>query len=146
MKLSKNFTLEELLHSSTGKSLGIKNEANREQIINLVWLSITLQQIRDYIGKPLIVISGFRNEVLNKAVGGSKTSEHCDGRAADIKVDKETFEWIRENLEYNQLIWEFGNDDHPDWVHISIPRIGERGKMEVLKAVKKNGKTVYERI
>jgi len=145
MKLSENFTLAELTKSSTAKRLGIDNTPNPEQLENLVELCHkVLQPLRDAIG-PIRISSGLRVPELNKAIGGSTTSQHCaiNGAAADIDIDdnKEVFEYIKNNLQFDQLIWEFGNEKQPDWVHVSYHYGHNRG--QVLKAIKKDGKTKY---
>lgn len=143
MQISKNFTLKELTHSDTAIRLSIKNEPDTKCIGNLVLLSrMCLQPIRDHFRSPVRVSSGFRCKKLNKVIGGSLTSQHIEGKAADITVPTvyvgELFNWCRYNLEYDQLILEFNN-----WVHISY---SEKNRMEVLVASKVNGKTIYERL
>ena len=131
-KLSKNFTYEELVKSTTATRLKINNTPNKEQHDNLKKLAETvLQPIRDKYGKPLIVSSGFRCEKLNKAVGGAKTSQHCKGEAADIRTvsdsiadNKALFNFILEminkgEIKVGQLIDEYGYN----WIHVSLPRV-----------------------
>ena len=148
MKLSDNFTLAEMTKSSTAKRLGIDNTPNPQQLENLVELCHkVLQPLRDAIG-PINISSGLRVPELNKAVGGSATSQHCamNGAAADIDVqdNKEVFDFIKNNLQFDQLIWEFGDDSNPAWVHVSYKTENNRG--EILEAFKKNGRTQYRRI
>lgn len=145
MKLSENFTLAELTKSSTAKRLGIENTPDPQQLENLVELcQKVLQPLRDAIG-PIRISSGLRVPALNKAIGGSSTSQHCaiNGAAADIDIDdnKKVFDYIKNNLQFDQLIWEFGNEKQPDWVHVSYHYGHNRG--QVLKAIKKDGKTKY---
>lgn len=145
MKLSENFTLAELTKSSTATRLGIDNTPTPEQLENLAELCHkVLQPLRDAIG-PIRISSGLRVPALNKAIGGSKTSQHCaiNGAAADIDIEdnKKVFDYIKNNLQFDQLIWEFGNSKQPDWVHVSYHYGHNRG--QVLKAVKKEGKTKY---
>lgn len=145
MKLSENFTLAELTKSSTATRLGIDNTPNPEQLENLVELCHKiLQPLRDAIG-PIRISSGLRVPALNKAIGGSSTSQHCaiNGAAADIDIEdnKKVFDYIKNNLQFDQLIWEFGNEKQPDWVHVSYHYGHNRG--QVLKAIKKDGKTKY---
>jgi len=145
MKLSENFTLAELTKSSTATRLGIDNSPNPEQLENLVELCHkVLQPLREAIG-PINISSGLRVPALNKAIGGSATSQHCaiNGAAADIDIadNKKAFDYIKDNIEFDQLIWEFGNDKQPDWVHVSYRLDNNRG--QILRAVKKNGKTAY---
>ena len=146
MQLSKNFSLAEMTKSVTAKRLGIDNTPNEEQIAFLRELcEAVLQPLRDHIG-PVSITSGLRVPALNRAVGGSGTSQHCalNGAAADIDMDAkntEVFNYIKDNLVFDQLIWEFGNDKFHDWVHVSYNYGHNRG--QVLKAIKQNGKTKY---
>ena len=146
MNLSKNFTLKEMTKSVTAKRLGIDNTPDDQQIAFMVELcENVLQPLRDALG-PITISSGLRVPALNKAIGGSSSSQHCAlrGAAADIDMDEknaEAFNYIKDNLIFDQLIWEFGDNDCPDWVHVSYHYGHNRG--QVLKAVKKNGKTTY---
>ena len=131
-KLSKNFTLEELTKSATAKRKGIDNEPNEDALVDLKRLAKeVLQPVRDKYGKPIIVTSGYRGEKLNKAIGGSKTSQHMLGQAADIEAldgnNAELFKIIKSMMEdgklmVGQLIWEYGTKKQPNWVHVSLPR------------------------
>ena len=146
-KLSANFSVSELTRSQTATRKGIDNSPNDEQLANLKALcENVLQPIRDYFGKPVRISSGLRVPELNAAIGGSTTSDHCKGMAADIEIpgvdNKELAEWIGENLEFRQLILEFYTGE-PDsgWVHVSYNY--DDNKQQVLTATKQNGKTVY---
>jgi len=150
MRLSKNFTLTEFTKSQTGSRLGIDNTPNEEQLENIIHLvENIIQPVRDHYRSPLTINSGFRGPKLNKAVGGSKTSQHCKGEAADIEcpgvANYDLAKYIMENLEYDQLILEFYTPGIPDsgWVHVSLKRDGVQRK-QALTAVKENGKTVYK--
>ena len=146
MQLSKNFSLAEMTKSVTAKRLGIDNTPDEQQIEFLRELcESVLQPLRDELG-PITITSGLRVLKLNKAVGGSGTSQHCalNGAAADIDMDDkntEVFNYIKDNLVFDQLIWEFGDNECPDWVHVSYHYGHNRG--QILKAVKQNGKTKY---
>lgn len=147
MKLSANFSTSELTRSQTAARKGIKNQPNEEQLANLKALcENVLQPIRDHFGKPVRISSGLRVPELNAAIGGSTTSDHCKGMAADIELpgvdNKELAEWIGENLEFRQLILEFYTGE-PDsgWVHVSYDY--SDNKQQVLTATKQGGKTVY---
>lgn len=105
-------------------------------------------RVREHFGKPIGVTSFYRSQALNKAIGGSVTSQHTSGEAIDIDADvyggvtnKEIFDFIKDNLTFDQLIWEFGNNDNPDWVHVSYAPVN-RG--QVLRAIRSNGKTTYQ--
>jgi zinc D-Ala-D-Ala carboxypeptidase len=147
MKLSKNFSLEELTKSDTAVRRGISNVPSDDVTNNIQELvDNVLQPVRDRLG-PVVVTSGYRSPELNTAIGGSKTSDHCLGMAADIEVlgidNKITAEYIRDNLVFTQLILEFYKDGVPDsgWVHVSFDP--KDLKKQVLRADKVNGKTHY---
>ena len=148
MNLTKNFTLHELTKSETALRLGLSNELGEAEIQNLTTLcEKVLQPVRDHFGKGVKVNSGFRHPDVNKAVGGSTTSDHCKGFAADIEIpgiaNAELAQWIADNLEFRQLILEFYTPGIPDsgWVHVSYNP--DDLKKQVLTATKQNGKTVY---
>ena len=139
MKLSENFTLAELTDTDTG----IANNPSQGEINNLKLLvQKVLQPVRDKFG-VINVTSGFRSPLVNSAVGGSATSDHVHGRAADIQCEDmaTVFKYIRKNLPFKQLIWEFGTDTQPKWIHVAYDV--NNNKSEVLKAIKKGGKTKY---
>lgn len=147
MKLSKNFSLEELTKSDTAIRRGISNVPSDDIINNIQELvDNVLQPVRERLG-PVVVTSGYRSPELNTAIGGSKTSDHCLGMAADIEVlgidNKVTAEYIRDNVVFTQLILEFYKDGVPDsgWVHVSFDP--KDLKKQVLRADKVNGKTHY---
>ena len=149
MNLSKNLTLREVTKSDTVIRKGVSNEPNAEQLENLkVLANEVFQKIRDHFGVPIKVTSGFRSEALNKLIKGSKTSDHMKGCAIDIDMDGtpditnvQVFNFIKDNLTFRQLIWEFGDNNNPDWVHVAYVK-GDN-KKQVLRAVKKDSKTVY---
>jgi len=123
MNLTKNFTLQEMYKSTTAIRLGIDNTPSDIAINNLRLLcNNVLQPLRDHMDESIKVNSGYRSPDLNKKIGGSKSSQHCLGQAADISCGERTaeiYEYIKNNLIFDQIIWEFGNDDNPDWVHVS---------------------------
>jgi zinc D-Ala-D-Ala carboxypeptidase len=148
MNLTKNFTLAEMTKSETALRLGMDNTPGEQEISALKLLAErVLQPVRDHFGKGVKVNSGFRHPEVNAKVGGSKTSDHCRGQAADIEIpgvaNAELAEWIRDNLEFRQLILEYYQIGVPDsgWVHVSY--VPEDNKKQVLTATKQNGKTVY---
>jgi hypothetical protein len=150
MNLSANFSLKELTKSDTATRLGIDNTPNQETIDNLKMLcEKVLQPVREHFGKSVTVNSGYRSPELNSspAVGGSKTSDHCKGMAADIEIagvaNAELAQWIMDNLDYTQLILEFYTQGIPDsgWVHVSYDP--NNLKKQELTAVKVAGKTQY---
>ena len=148
MNLSANFTLKELTKSDTATRLGLDNTPDEATIENLKLLcQEVLQPIREHFGKSVTVNSGYRSPESNAAVGGSKTSDHCKGQAADIEIDgipnPELAKWIMDNLDYTQLILEFYTQGQPNsgWVHVSYDP--NNIKMQELTAVKIAGKTTY---
>ena len=146
MRLSKHFTLDEFIKSATATRLGIDNTPD-EKVLNCIQALVdnVLEPLRVHYGRPIIITSGYRCPKLNKAVGGSSTSQHAVGQAVDIRSvsdsredNKEIFDMILEmKLPFDQLINEFGYD----WVHVSF---GPRNRRQVLKAEKSGGKTVYK--
>lgn len=149
MHLTKNFTLEELTKSETALRFDLDNEPNDEQLANLVALcECVLQPVRDHFGKGVKVNSGLRTPEVNAKVGGSKTSDHCKGMAADIEIpgvaNADLAQFIVDSgMEFRQLILEFYTPGIPDsgWVHVSYNPADN--KKQVLTATKQNGKTVY---
>jgi hypothetical protein len=149
MKLTENFSLSEMTKSETALRQGLDNTPGEEEIENLRKLAENvLQPIRDAYGRGVKVNSGFRHPDVNAAVGGSRTSDHCRGQAADIEIpgvaNAELAQWISENLEFRQLILEFYTPGVPDsgWVHVSY--VEGDNKKQVMTAMKENGKTVYK--
>jgi zinc D-Ala-D-Ala carboxypeptidase len=151
MKLTTNLSLAEVTKSATALRKGIANEPTIAHLEALKAVANNIfQPCRDYFGKPLAVTSGYRSEALNDLIGGSKKSQHSKGEALDLDAqvyggftNAELFNYIREHLTFDQLIWEFGTDQEPDWVHCSYKSEGNRG--EVLVAYKENGKTRYKK-
>ena len=148
-KISKNITYNEAVHSNTAKRKGIENIPNENQIANMMTIAeMIFQPLRSYVGGPIKITSFFRSPELNRAIGGSKSSQHCKGQAMDLddvygyKTNAEMFDYIRENLDFDQLIWEFGDDKNPNWIHVSYVDKQEN-RNRCLKAYKKNGKTKY---
>ena len=152
MKLSKNLTLAECLRSQTAKRLGIKNEPHEEWVIEHLQkvAEYIFQPCREHFGVPIYVSSGYRSPDLNRAIGGSKRSQHMEGRALDLDADvyggvtnAEIFNYIKENLDFDQMVWEFGEDDNPDWVHVSYVS-PETNRKRCLKAERNDsGKVTY---
>ena len=148
-KISKNITYNEAVHSNTAKRKGIESIPNENQIAAMMTIAeMIFQPLRSYVGGPIKITSFFRSPELNQAIGGSKSSQHCKGQAMDLddvygyKTNAEMFDYIRENLDFDQLIWEFGDDNNPNWIHVSYVDKQEN-RNRCLKAYKKNGKTKY---
>ena len=151
MKLSKNLTLDEVTKSATAIKKGISNEPTIEHMENLKAIAENIfQPAREHFGVPIAVTSGYRSEELNNLIGGSsRTSQHCKGQALDIDAhvyggvtNKDLFEYLLDHTDFDQLIWEFGVAQDPDWVHVSYKKEGNRG--EVLRAKRIKGKVHYE--
>ena len=150
MQLSKNLMLAEVTRSETAKRKGISNMPTPEHIENFKLLAEKVfQPIREHFGKPIIISSGYRSKALNTAIGGALSSQHCQGEAIDIDMDgtditnAQVFNYIKDNLEFDQLIWEFGTATNPDWVHVSYESKGKQRK-QILRAVKNGGATSYK--
>jgi zinc D-Ala-D-Ala carboxypeptidase len=152
MKLTANFHLEELIKSQVAERKGINNNPSPMQIENLKALAVNiLQPLRSQFDKPLIISSGFRCAQLNIEIGSSVHSEHCadnKSAAADFEIsgvdNKELAEWIKSNLEWNQLILEFYREGEPSsgWVHCSYST--DLNKKQSLIAYRQDGKTQYK--
>lgn len=152
MKLSKNLSLSEMTKSNTAKRKGISNQPTEDHMENMIDLAnVIFQPIRNHFGVPIHISSGYRSEELNKAINGSKSSQHCKGEAIDIDMDyksgpsnAEVFNFIKDNLDFDQLIWEFGDENNPSWVHVSYDTdFGQRKQMLVAYKNSK-GKTKYK--
>jgi len=149
-RISKNITYKEAIHSNTAKRMGIENIPNEEQIANMFTIAeMIFQPLRSFVGGPIKITSFFRSPKLNQAIGGSKSSQHCKGQAMDLddvyghKTNAEMFMYIRENLDFDQLIWEFGDEENPNWIHVSYVD-KQKNRNRCLKAYKDNGKTKYK--
>ena len=147
-------TYAEATKSQQAIRLGLPNDPTEEHLKNMQHIGVTIfdklrKAMHDKYGKPLAVTSFYRSPAVNQAIGGSSSSQHVSGEAIDADADvfggctnKEVFDWIRKNCTFDQLIWEFGTDNNPDWVHFSLKRVG-KNRMQVLRAIKENGKTRY---
>ena len=150
-RISKHITYAEAIHSNTAKRKGLDNTPSPA---NVETMKITAEKIfeplRSWVGGPIKVTSMFRSPDLNTAIGGSKTSQHMKGQAMDLddvyghKTNAEMYHWIKENLNFDQLIWEFGTDTNPNWIHVSYVN-DEDNRNRCLKAYKDDrGKTKYK--
>lgn len=149
MKISNNISYSEAIRSNTATRRGIDNTPGDYEITNMVGIAENIfEPLRKWVGGPIKINSMFRCEELNTAIGGSSRSQHCQGRAIDVddtfgnKTNAEMFNYIKENLNFDQLIWEFGDDANPDWVHVSYVS-KEENRNRILKASRINGKTTY---
>ena len=147
--ISKHISYKEGVHSITAIRLGIENVPDNKQLNNMELISEKIfEPLRQWVGGPIKINSFFRCPDLNKAIGGSSKSQHCKGQAMDIDdnyghaTNAEMYHWIKKNLDFDQMIWEFGDDDNPAWVHISYVS-SEDNRNRCLKAYKEKGKTKY---
>jgi hypothetical protein len=150
MSISKHISYKEGVYSRTALRRGIKNNPNAEQMENMVAIAEEVfEPLRMWVGGPIKINSFFRSPELNKAIGGSGKSQHCHGQAIDLDdtfgraTNAEMFEFIKENLDFDQIIWEFGDEANPDWVHVSYVS-PEQNRNRCLKAYRENGKTNYK--
>ena len=149
-KISKHVSYKEGVRSNTATRLDIDNTPSSYELSNMGILADNLfEPLRRWVAGPIKINSFYRSPKLNTAIGGSNSSQHCQGRAMDIddtfghKTNAEMFNYIKENLNFDQIIWEFGNDKNPDWVHVSYVSESEnRGRALLVKKVK--GKNAYE--
>jgi zinc D-Ala-D-Ala carboxypeptidase len=148
--ISKNITYKEATRSDAAKREGIDNTPGAEQLENMRRVAESVfQPVRENFDCPIYVSSFFRSEELNKAMKGSSSSTHMKGEAMDLDADvfgevtnAQIFHYIKDNLEFDQLIWEFGTEEEAAWVHVSLSKNNNRNQILVAKKVK--GKTVYE--
>jgi zinc D-Ala-D-Ala carboxypeptidase len=148
-KLSKHVSYKEGVYSITAKRLGLENNPTDAHLENMKLIAEKVfEPLRSYVGGPIKINSFYRGPELNKAIGGSAKSQHCHGQAMDIddtyghKSNADMYMYIKENLDYDQMIWEFGDDKNPDWVHVSYVS-QEKNRNRCLKAYREGGKTKY---
>ena len=152
MRISEHLDLSEVIRSETAKRHGISNMPTPEHIENFKKLAENVfEKVRNHFRCPIHISSGYRSKELNACTpGASATSQHSSGEAIDIDMqgnsngvtNKMIFDYIKDNLEWDQLIYEFGDDKEPSWVHVSYESTGKQRK-QVLRATKVNGKTTY---
>ena len=147
--ISEHISYKEGVRSNTATRRGIDNTPNAEQLDNMELVAEEVfEPLRAYVGGPIKINSFFRCPELNKAIGGSSKSQHCKGQAMDIDdtfgrmTNAEMYHWIKDYLDFDQMIWEFGDDDNPDWVHVSYVS-PEENRNRCLKAYREDGKTKY---
>jgi len=148
--ISKHISYKEGIHSNTALRRNIDNTPSDEQLDNMELIAEKIfEPLRVYVNGPIKINSFFRSAELNTAIGGSKTSQHCKGQAMDIDdtfgraTNAEMYHFIKEHLDFDQMIWEFGDDDNPNWVHVSYVS-PEKNRKKCLKAYKEDGKTRYK--
>jgi len=149
-RISEHISLKEGIKSHTATRLNIDNVPSSLDLINMKTIAEKVfEPLRKWVNGSIAINSFYRSPKLNSAIGGSISSQHCSGRAFDIddkygyKTNAEMFEYIKCNLDFDQMIWEFGSDDNPDWVHVSY--ISEdSNRRRCLKAYKENNTTKYK--
>lgn len=142
-KISEHVSVKEFTHSNTAIKYGISNDLDSTQLKRAKELCESIfEPLRKFMGEPIKVNSGLRSLALNKKIGGSLTSQHMKGEALDLHLNAKGFHYIKDNLPFDQLIWEMGNDEQPQWVHVSYHKEKNRG--QVLRAYKSGGKTMYK--
>ncbi len=148
-KISKHVSYREGVRSTTALRLGLNNDPSDAHLQNMKLLSEKIfEPLRMHVGGPIRINSFYRGPELNKAIGGSRKSQHCHGQAMDIDdtyghmSNADMFAWIRKNLDFDQMIWEFGTDENPDWVHVSYVNPGEN-RNRCLKANRCENGTTY---
>ena len=148
--ISEHISYREGVYSITATRLGIDNTPEDDQLHFMeIIAEKVFEPLREWVGGPIKINSFYRCSELNKAIGGSTTSQHCKGQAMDIDdtlgraANAEMFHWIKDNLDFDQMIWEFGDDDNPAWVHISYVS-PDKNRNRCLKAYKEKGKTKYK--
>jgi zinc D-Ala-D-Ala carboxypeptidase len=147
--ISKHISDREGVYSITATRRGIDNTPSEEHLENMKLLAEKIfEPLRKWVGGPIRINSFYRGPELNKAIGGSSKSQHCKGQAMDIddtgchKTNAEMYAWIKDNVDFDQMIWEFGNNENPNWVHVSYVS-PEKNRNRCLKAYKEKGKTKY---
>ena len=148
--ISKHISEKEGSYSITALRLGLDNTPRDQEKENMRLIAEKVfEPLRSYVGGPIKINSFYRGPELNKAIGGSTKSQHCEGKAIDIddtygyKTNAEMYNWIKDNLNFDQMIWEFGDDKNPAWVHVSYVS-EDKNRNRCLKAYKENGKTKYK--
>ena len=148
-RISEHVSLKEAIKSNTATRLQIKNEPRELDLVRMIKIAEKVfEPLREWVGGPIKVNSFYRSPELNSAIGGSKNSQHCIGCALDIddtfghKTNAQMFDYIKNNLDFDQMIWEFGDDDNCDWVHVSYVS-EDANRRRLLKATKINGKANY---
>jgi len=150
MKISEHVSYIEATKSNTAVRKGIENIPSGEQMENIKLLcDHVFEPLRSHVGGPIAINSVFRSPQLNKAIGGASSSQHCANNGAAMDIDDtygsmsnaDMFEFVKNHLDFDQMIWEYGNEKNPDWVHVSYKKSGNR--KQILKCSKAKGRTVY---
>jgi len=149
-KISDHISYKEATRSNTALRRGIENIPDVEELENMKLIAEKVfEPLRKWVGGPIKINSFYRSPELNVAIGGSKKSQHCHGQAIDIddtyghRSNASMFKHIRYSMDYDQIIWEFGDEKNPAWVHVSYVS-EEKNRHRCLQAYKENGKTKYK--
>ena len=147
--ISAHISYKEAVYSRTATRLDINNDPDDMEVYRMSLIAEEVfEPLRAWVGGPIKINSFFRSPELNKAIGGSTKSQHCHGQAIDLDdtfgraTNAEMYDFIKEHLDFDQMIWEFGDDDNPDWVHVSYVS-SDKNRNRCLKAYKENGRTKY---
>jgi zinc D-Ala-D-Ala carboxypeptidase len=148
--ISNHISYKEGVYSATALRRGLDNTPNAEQKKCMHEIAEYLfEPLREWVGGPIKINSFFRGEPVNTAIGGSTRSQHMKGQAMDLddtfghKTNAEMYHYIKDNLDFDQLIWEFGDDDNPNWIHVSyVTHRANRKRLTI--AYKENGRTRYK--
>mgnify|MGYP003661411646 CR=1 FL=1 len=148
--ISNHISYKEGIHSNTAIRRGIDNTPDEKQLANMELIADEVfEPLRAYVGGPIKINSFFRSPELNTAIGGSSKSQHCHGQAIDLDdtfgrmTNAEMYQFIKEYLDFDQMIWEFGDDENPNWVHVSYVS-AEKNRKRCLLAYKENKRTKYK--
>mgnify|MGYP003643007173 FL=1 len=148
-RISKYVSYNEGVRSSTAARLGIVNTPPEDILKDMKEIAAyVFEPLRRWVEGPVKITSFYRCEELNRAIGGSTSSQHCKGQAMDLddtfgfKTNAEMFDYIKNNVKFDQLIWEFGDDNNPDWIHVSYTK-HRKNRGKILRASRKDGRTVY---
>jgi len=148
--ISKHISLKEGVFSQTATRRDLDNTPNEEQLENMKLIGEKVfEPLREWVGGPIKINSFFRGLPLNTAIGGAKSSQHMKGQAMDIDdtfghaTNAEMYKWVKKNLDFDQMIWEFGTDENPNWVHISYVS-PEKNRNRCLLAYKEKGRSKYK--
>lgn len=152
MNISEHISYKEATHSATAKRYGIDNAPDTYQKQNMELVAQRIfEPLREWVGGPIKINSFFRSVETNRAIGGASKSQHMEGRAIDLddlyghKTNAEMYQYIKDNLDFDTLIWEFGTDENPDWVHVSYVD-EDFNRQRCLQAYREDGKTKYRTI
>ena len=150
-RISDHITYKEGVYSRTALRRGLDNDPNVDQLKCMIEIAeLVFEPLREYVGGPIKINSFFRGKSLNSAIGGSTKSQHMKGQAMDIddtyghKTNAEMYHYIKDNLTFDQMIWEFGDDHNPDWVHVSFVTHRKNRKKLTIAYRDENGKTRYK--